>query len=234
MLLELLGLDAFYGGSHVLQGIELRVRSGQGVSLLGRNGAGKSTLLKSVMGAGPRVEASMSFDGQPLSGLPVHRRARMGISLVPEDRRLFPQLTVAENIRLARHATSETRKPLAIADLVRRFPMLDGLMVRRGYQLSGGQQQMVAVARGLISRPRLLLLDEPAEGLAPLIVRQLAKDLAAAQAAEGFALLLTEQNVDFARTCSSYVYVMDVGRIVFHGDWQAFDATPHAARSLAV
>ncbi len=234
MLLEVQGLDAFYGESHILHGINLSIASGQGVALLGRNGAGKSALLKSLMGADTRTQGRILLDGQDLAGVPMYRRARRGISLVPEERRIFGGLTVARNIELGRHAAPGGHAMLSLTDLVTRFPMLGGLLQRHGFQLSGGQQQIVAVARGLVCRPRLLLLDEPAEGLAPLIVANLARDIAAAQMSEQFALLLAEQNIDFARACCSHVYVIESGRIVFDGDWAAFDAKPEARSALSI
>lgn len=223
-MLEISGLDAFYGQSHILHGIDLSVAAGRGIALIGRNGAGKSTLLKSIMAAGPTVRGRICLDGIDIRSLPTHHRARLGLSLVPEDRRIFPHLTVAENLVLAGHAARAGTTPLPVAELVRLLPHLAPLIERKGYQLSGGQQQMVAVGRGLMPRPRLLMLDEPAEGLAPVIVEQLAIEIARVRAAEGLSLLLAEQNVDFARECTDYVFLLDVGQIVFHGDWTMFDA----------
>jgi branched-chain amino acid transport system ATP-binding protein len=187
-VLELRGVNAWYGESHVLHDIGLKVEDGQRVAILGRNGAGKSTLLKSIMNGEPRVEGDVEWSGKVLGKLPSFRRARMGMALVPEDRRIFT-------------------------------PLGD----RLGGQLSGGQQQMLAVARAIAARPRLLLLDEPAEGLAPVIVEQLARDVKAVCEADNVALLLSEQNVWFAKQCTDYVYVIGTGHIVFAGDWKEFD-----------
>lgn len=234
-LLGIDNLDAFYGDSHVLFGVGLQVLAGQGVALLGRNGVGKSTLLKSVMDAGPRAQGRIEFDGRPLAGLSTEKRARLGLMLVPEDRRIFPHLTVAQNLELAAHATPRGATPLSVAEICERFPMLKTLTERQGYQLSGGQQQVLAVARGIVPRPRLLLLDEPAEGLAPLIVQELAEEVRRIRQREGAALLLAEQNVAFARHCTDYVYLLDTGRVVFSGTWEAFDAQPELkTRYLAV
>lgn len=234
-MLEVTDLDAFYGESHVLHGVSLAVAAGEGVALLGRNGAGKSTLLKAIMDAGPRADGAIVFDGTPLAGVPAHARARMGLTLVPEDRRIFPHTSVAENLRLARHATRAGAQPMPVEDVVTLMPMLGQLLDRKGYQLSGGQQQMVAVGRGLVPRPRLLMLDEPAEGLAPVIVEELAGEIRKIREREGQALLLTEQNVAFARAVTDRLYVMESGRIVFSGDWAAFDAAPEVQdRHLAL
>jgi branched-chain amino acid transport system ATP-binding protein len=234
MLLELTNLDAFYGDSHILHGVSLTVREGEGLALLGRNGAGKTTLLKSIMAAGPRVAGGIAFDGKALGGMPTHRRARAGISLVPEDRRLFPHLSVEANLVLAQQATRPGETPLQPAEVARLFPMLADLMARRGHALSGGQQQMVAVARGLVPKPRLMLLDEPAEGLAPVIVDQLSDEIAASRAAQSYALILTEQNISFARACTDRVAVLDTGRLVFAGTWDTFDASDAAKNHLAL
>ena len=234
-LLSVAGLDAYYGDSHVLFDVGLEVRQGQGVALLGRNGVGKSTLLKSLLDAGPRATGRIDFCGRPLAGLPTEKRARLGLMLVPEDRRIFPHLSVAQNLELAGHAAARGTAPLSVAEICERFPMIAPLTERQGYQLSGGQQQLVAVARGIVPRPKLLLLDEPAEGLAPLIVQELAEEVRRIRAREGAALLLAEQNVSFARHCTDYVYLLDTGRVVFAGTWSEFDAQPELkTRYLAV
>jgi branched-chain amino acid transport system ATP-binding protein len=217
------GLDAYYGDSHILQGISLSIGPGDRVSVIGRNGAGKSTLFKSIMNAGPRVTGRVQWEGRDLKQTAAFRRARMGLALVPEDRRIFTHLSVVENLLIAGQAgASDTCA--APDELIASFPMLDSLRTRRGNQLSGGQQQMLAVARGFVSRPQLLLLDEPTEGLAPVIVQQMAQALIATCQANSTALLLSEQNLRFARRCTDYVYVLDSGRVVFDGTWAAFDA----------
>ena len=225
-LLELDRLDAWYGDSHILQDIALRVAEGEGVALLGRNGAGKSTLLKAIMDAGPRAEGRIRFAGSDLGGMACHMRARLGLCLVPEDRRIFTHTTVAGNLMLARYGTPSGQTPLSVDEVVALLPMLSTLLDRKGYQLSGGQQQMLAVGRGLVPRPRLLMLDEPAEGLAPVIVEELAREIGRIRATRGQALIITEQNVAFARACTDRVYLMESGRIVYSGDWDDFDAHP--------
>lgn len=223
-LLEIRACDAFYEDSHVLHGVSMQIAMGGGVALLGRNGAGKSTLLKSILGAGPIVRGDILLNGHPLTATPAHMRAAMGLSLVPEDRRIFPHITVRENLLMAQRAARAGVAPMSAQDAVEMFPMLDGLLDRMGYQLSGGQQQILAVARGLVPRPLLLLLDEPTEGLAPIIVQDMARQMAKIRASGGGSLLLAEQNVSFARLCTEWVFVIDTGRIVFEGSWAQFDA----------
>ena len=232
-MLAVTELHAFYGDSQILHGIELLVPERGRVALLGRNGAGKSTLLKSIMNAGPRVQGGIVFDGADLGGLASFRRARRGLCLVPEDRRIFTHMTVLENIGFAMRAASvRDGTPEAV---LARFPILAALGGRLGGQLSGGQQQMLALARAVAARPRLLLLDEPTEGLAPVIVEQMAADVLALASEGGPALLICEQNLWFARRCTEHVYIIDSGAIVFSGDWASFDRNAETAhRYLAV
>jgi len=226
-LLELKRLDAYYGDSHILQGIQLKLPPQGRVAVLGRNGAGKSTLLKSIMNAGPRVTGDVTFGDTPLGKLAPYTRARMGLALVPEDRRIYAHLSVVENLKLAEQALPEGRAALEVEQLLRHFPMLQPLRARFGNQLSGGQQQMLAVARGLAAHPKLLLLDEPTEGLAPVIVEQLAHSVRDICKQYGIGLLLCEQNLWFARQCTDYLYIIDTGRIAFEGDWPSLDRNPH-------
>lgn len=233
-MLELDGVRARYGDSLILEAISLRVDAGQGVALLGRNGAGKTTLLKSIVGGGPRVNGSLRFLGHDLGAMPTHLRARAGLSLVPEDRRIFAHLSVEENLLLARRAAGEAGC-LELGEVYALFPALADLRTRMGNQLSGGQQQILAVARGLLPKPRCMLLDEPTEGVAPILVQQMAEQVNNARRRQGAALLLTEQNLWFSRQCTEFVYVIDTGRIVFEGSWEEFDRRPEVAdRYLAV
>ncbi len=225
-MLEIDRMDAWYGDSHILQHISLRMQEGQRVALLGRNGAGKSTLLKSVMNAGPRVTGAVRFDGRPLERLAAHKRARLGLTLVPEDRRIFTHLSTLENIEFGSLGCARRMDRAQAEALLARFPMLVPLRDRPGGQMSGGQQQMLAVARGIAASPRLMLLDEPTEGLAPVIVEQMADDINRTCADTGMGLLLSEQHVWFARQCTERVYVLSTGRIVFEGSWAEFDADP--------
>lgn len=224
-MLEIDNLHAYYGDSHVLHGVSLRSRPG-GIALLGRNGAGKTTLLKSIMGAGPRTSGVIRFGEQDIGNLPVHRRVQLGLTLVPEDRRIFPHMTLAGNLSIVRDVAPCPERAHDVAWAYRAFPMLEPLKDRLGNQLSGGQQQLLAVARALIGRPHFMLLDEPTEGLAPVIVEELAQRVSTVVQEEGAGLLLAEQNIWFARQCASHVYLIDAGAIVFEGDWREFDEQP--------
>jgi branched-chain amino acid transport system ATP-binding protein len=234
-MLEVRNLDARYGDSQALFGLHLKVPRGAGVALLGRNGAGKSTLLKAVLDAGPACTGEILLEGRALAGLPTEARARLGLTLVPEDRRIFTNLTVRQNLELAHHALAAGRRPISVDEMGRLFPVLPDLLDRLGYQLSGGQQQLVAVARGLMASPTLLLLDEPAEGLAPKLAMDLAHEVRRAREQLGLTVLLAEQNIAYARACTEYVYLLDSGSLVFQGDWSEFDAHPELkTRYLAV
>jgi branched-chain amino acid transport system ATP-binding protein len=234
-MLELAAIDAFYGQAHILHAISLSLAEGERVAVIGRNGAGKSTLLKSIMNAGPTVRSEVRLEGKALGSASASERVRLGMSLVPEDRRIFTHITVAENIRLAQHGTERREGLPPIEEIVAKFPMLKDLLGRMGGQLSGGQQQVLAVARSIAARPRLMLLDEPTEGLAPVIVEDLAAKITEACDAYGIGLLLAEQNLWFARECTSRVVLLDSGSVVFSGDWPAFDAASHLVeRYLAV
>lgn len=223
-MLEVRDLDAFYDDSQVLHRISVSVQAGQRVAILGRNGAGKSTFLKSIMNAGPTAQGSIRFEGRPLERLPTFRRARLGLCLVPEDRRIFAHLTTLENIEFGCYGATGRADRQAADKLLQSIPMLIPLRDRPGGQMSGGQQQMLALVRGLAARPKMMLLDEPTEGLAPVIVEQMAKDVVASCSANKTALLLCEQNIWFARACTDRVYVFGTGRVVFEGTWPEFDA----------
>lgn len=234
-MLEIHTLDAYYDDSHILHSISFGVPARARVAVVGRNGAGKSTLLKSLLAAGPRVDGRIVWEGQDLGGVSTFRRARLGLSLVPEDRRIFPHLSVLENVRIAGEASKKRLTTAEAESILSKIEMLSPLRNRLGSQLSGGQQQMLAVARGLAARPRLLLLDEPTEGLAPIIVQELARTVLDACMANEMGLLLCEQNLWFARQCTDTVHVIDSGKLVFSGDWAAFDAAGDVkTRYLAV
>lgn len=234
-MLEVRQLHARYGDSQALFGIDIDVPAQGGVALLGRNGAGKSTLMKSLLDAGPQTTGDIRLDGQSLAGLTTEARARLGLALVPEDRRIFTTLTVRQNLELAWHAVGKGRPTMSVEHVCALFPMLKDLLDRLGYQLSGGQQQLVAVARGLMASPALLLLDEPAEGLAPKVAQDLAREVRVAREKLGLTVLVAEQSIAYARLCTEYVYLLDSGTLVFQGDWRAFDAQPELkTRYLAV
>lgn len=224
MVLKVDRLDAYYGDSQILHHVALEVADGERVAVVGRNGAGKSTLFKSIMNAGPRVSGSVNWNGADLGSMPSYQRVRRGLALVPEDRRIFGHVTVLENIAMSRYGTRNEKEALDPEAVIRRFPMLVPIKDRLGSQLSGGQQQMVAVARAIAARPKLMMLDEPTEGLAPVIIEQLARDVLAVCAENAAGLLLSEQNLWFARQCTDRLYIIDTGHIVFEGDWQKLDA----------
>jgi branched-chain amino acid transport system ATP-binding protein len=221
-LLEVTGLNSHYGDSHILFDVSLRVEANEVVALLGRNGAGKSTTLKSVMGVVTPRSGTVRLDGAQLAGRKSHAIAQAGMQLVHEERRIFGSLNVEENLILA-GLTAASKWPLArIYDL---FPRLRERRTSRGTNLSGGEQQMLAIARALIRSPKVLLLDEPFEGLAPIIVRDL---LAVCRrlAVEGQTIVLVEQNVAAALSIASRAYVLNNGHIVFDGGAQELRGTP--------
>ncbi|RYJ06175.1 MAG: ATP-binding cassette domain-containing protein, partial [Actinomycetales bacterium] len=183
-VLSATGLNAWYGAAQALFDVDLTASSGEIVGLLGRNGAGKSTTFNAIMNLQVRSSGDIALDGEPVARMGADAIARRGVAWVPEDRRIFTNLTVRENLELARFAAGD-REPVSVDDLLDSLPLLDKLIDRKGNQLSGGEQQLVAVARALVSRPRLLLLDEPTEGLAPLIVEGIAEAISRLPAAYG-------------------------------------------------
>jgi branched-chain amino acid transport system ATP-binding protein len=221
-LLEVTGLNTYYGDSHVLFDVSLRVERNEVVALLGRNGAGKSTTLKSLMGVVTPRDGSIKFDGVEIAGMKSHAIARAGMQLVHEDRRIFGSLSVEENLVLAGY-TAENRWPLErIYEL---FPRLKERRASRGTDLSGGEQQMLAIARALIRDPKIILLDEPFEGLAPIIVRDLVKacrDLADA----GQTIVVVEQNLAAALTLAHRAYIINNGHIAHEGPTIEIKARP--------
>jgi len=234
-MLDVDGINAFYGQAHILHGVSFSLDQRERIAIMGRNGAGKSTLLKSIMNAGPVVHGEIRLEGKTLGNVSASDRVRLGLSLVPEDRRIFTHITVAENIRLAQLGTERREGLPSLEEVLERFPLLKDLLGRMGGQLSGGQQQVLAVARSIAARPRLMLLDEPTEGLAPVIVEDLARKIVEACDAYGIALLLAEQNLWFARQCTSRVMLLDSGSLVFAGNWAEFDASADLVeRYLAV
>lgn len=211
-LLDLNDVAAGYEGSNILQGISLSVAEGNVVSLLGRNGAGKTTTLRTIFGLLNPTAGAIRFDGKDITTIPPHAVYDHGIGFVTEDRGIFPELTVEENLRVPNISNNERE----IVELYEFFPKLRELKSSAGKDLSGGEQQMLAIARALRSDPRLLLLDEPSEGLAPQIVEDVGQ-VVQEIAEDGTTVLLVEQNVEFALAISEYMYIMDSGQIVFEG-----------------
>ena len=226
-LLALEDLHSYYGEAHILQGVSLHVRAGKVVTLIGRNGAGKTTTLRSIMGIVPPRLGRITFAGQELRGLPIHAVARAGVAYVPEERRILPNLTVEENLRLGRLGTDGRRGEgdAAMEEVLAYFPRLRERLDQKGKGLSGGEQQMLSIARGLVARPRLMLVDEPTEGLSPLIVESLTEILRAINR-RGTAILLVEQILEVALALSHRLYVMDQGRIQFEGSADQLRADP--------
>jgi branched-chain amino acid transport system ATP-binding protein len=222
-LLEVKGLNSYYGDSHILFDLSLRVEQHEVVALLGRNGAGKSTTLKSLMGVVAPRAGSIVLDGQDVAGRPAHAIARAGMQLVPEDRRIFGSLNVEENIILA-GLTAQGRWPLErIYDM---FPRLRERRTSRGTDLSGGEQQMLAIARALVRDPKIILLDEPFEGLAPVIVRDLM--LACRKLVEaGQTIVLVEQNLAATLALANRAYIINNGHIVHEGPTAEIKADPN-------
>jgi branched-chain amino acid transport system ATP-binding protein len=216
-MLEVRNIHTYYGQSHILQGVSLRVNPGEIVLLSGRNGAGKTTTMRSILGLAPPKAGEIFFLGEKISGLSVHIISRKGISLVPEGRMIIPGLTVYENLKLA---TLRNPNKARVKDLFERvaeiFPRLRERMDQEGTSLSGGEQQMLAIARALVSDPVLMLIDEPSEGLSPLLVEKIAEVLKEIKE-RGTTILLVEQNTDMALEISNRCYLMDEGVIKFEG-----------------
>lgn len=214
-LLSVHDLHTYYGDSHILQGVTFSVPEGKVVALLGRNGAGKTTSLRSITHLTLPRRGRVIFDGQDLEGLPTYAIARAGISFVQETRAIFPSLSVEENLTIAARPVSNS-SGWTLEKIYQRFPVLQARRHTGGTQLSGGEQQMLAIARALIANPRLLLLDEPSEGLAPLVVREIYNMLLALKA-EGITMILVEQNFNLAVALADYLYVVGKGRIRWEG-----------------
>ena len=227
-LLEASGLHTYYGKSHILRGVSLRVGEGEVVTLLGRNGAGKTTTLKSLIGLLRPREGTISIFGQERVGEPPFRIAAAGVGYVPEGRRVFANLTVEENLRVP----AERPGPWTIERVYQAFPRLAQRKSNKGSQLSGGEQEMLSIARALLLNPKLLMLDEPSQGLAPLIVADVFRIIVEARK-EGVSILLVEQNVRAAVQIADRAYVLDDGKIVYEGAAKDFGADEQRVRELA-
>jgi len=222
-LLQVAALNAFYARAHILFDVSLEVGRGEVVALMGRNGAGKSTTLKAVMGLLEGTRGKVSFGGRDLNRLAPYQRARLGLGFVPEDRRIFTELSVLQNLEAGRQpprAGAPVWTAQAVFDL---FPNLGAMPERPGGRMSGGEQQMLTIARTLMGNPHLLLLDEPSEGVAPVIVEQMAAMIIRLKE-RGMSVLLCEQNTHFASLVSDRAYLLDQGRILHHGSPQQVQA----------
>ncbi len=233
--LELSHVETYYGDSHILFDLSLEVEAGEVVCLLGRNGAGKTTTVRTIIGLTPPRAGRVTLGGRDLVGLPPYRIARLGIGFVPEDRRIFPNLTVHENLEVARRTwgggSASAWTPQRVFDL---FPILAERRRQLGGTLSGGEQQMLTIARTLMGSPALLLLDEPSEGLAPLVVETLRQQLTRLKAS-GLTLVLAEQNVRFVSELGTRVYILENGMVRYRGSMVDFLADEEARQAyLAV
>jgi len=223
-VLEVEALRAGYGPAEILFGVSLKLARGEVAALMGRNGAGKSTTLKAIMGLLPPRAGQVRFAGQEIAGLPAFRIARLGLGYVPEDRRIFTDLTVAENLEVGRRA-ARGHAAWTPERLFEIFPNLAAMRGRRAAAMSGGEQQMLAIARTLMGNPDAVLLDEPSEGLAPVILELMAEAVLSMKR-EGIAVLLSEQNFDFAAAVADRAYVIERGEIRYDGSMAALEADP--------
>jgi branched-chain amino acid transport system ATP-binding protein len=226
-MLRIEGLNTHYGRSHVLQGVDLEVPVGKIGAVLGRNGVGKTTTVRSIMGLVPPTGGRIALDGKDIAGWAPHLVARAGVAYVPEGRLIFPDLSVLENIRVGERKPAKVWTVERLLDL---FPSLRERSGNRGWQLSGGEQQMLAIARALVSDPRVVLLDEPSQGLAPLVVRELA-GVIRRLCDEGVTILLIEQNMKLAEAVADQLHVMVKGRIVYQATPAVFRAEEEAIRT---
>ena len=234
-MLEVRDVHTYYGDSYVLQGVSLRVERGQVVGILGRNGMGKTTLIRSIVGFTPPRRGRILFKDHDVTGWPTNRAVALGLGLVPQGRRVFPSLTVRENLDVAtRRAGQIGGEPWTVARVMALFPSLQERAETRAGKLSGGEQQMLAIARALMTNPELLLMDEPSEGLAPLLVREVARVIEGLKAS-GLSILLVEQNLALAVRLADHVHVLSRGRVVHSGPAVALWANDEVkARHLGI
>ncbi len=221
-----------YGAAQALRGISLSSEMGKITCVLGRNGVGKSSLLRAVTGQHPLSSGTVSFNGVALNGMAPYGRAKQGIGYVPQGREIFPLLTVKENLESG-YAPLKRAERFIPDDIFSLFPVLQSMLGRRGGDLSGGQQQQLAIGRALVTRPKILVLDEPTEGIQPSIIKDIGRAIKYLRDSAGMAILLVEQYLDFCRELADQVYIMDRGEIVHEGPAETLD-TPEARRHLTV
>jgi urea transport system ATP-binding protein len=220
-LLQVKDVNQYYGGSHILRNVNLQAELGQVTVVLGRNGVGKTTLLKSLMGLVPIKSGAIELDGVSIAKATPYERARLGVGFVPQGREIFGRLTVQENLLMGL-ATKKGGTPIP-AELFELFPVLKQMLGRRGGDLSGGQQQQLAIGRALVMRPRLLLLDEPTEGIQPSIIKDIGRAIAYLRQTGEMAIVLVEQYFDFAKELADKIFIMDRGEVVLSGDSTALN-----------
>lgn len=213
-MLQVESVTAGYGAGPVLTDLDFEVRAGQRVAVLGRNGVGKTTLLRAIMGEIRAKKGRVHYDGKDITGVPPHRRARQGIAYVPQGRDIFPGLSVLDNLRVAAYGTRRSRGQSRLDEVLDEFPILREKAKLPGAGLSGGQQQILALGRALMTEPKLLLLDEPSEGIQPSIVDQIGEHVRRVNRERGITVVLVEQNLEFATHVAEHAYLMDKGRIV--------------------
>jgi urea transport system ATP-binding protein len=214
--LEVSRLDLHYGAAQALRGVSLSVMPGTIACVLGRNGTGKSSLLRAIMGIEAKTAGTIALDGRPIDALATHARVKSGLGYVPQGREIFPLLTVEENLRTGLSALPRAERHIP-QDVVRMFPVLKTMLARRGGDLSGGQQQQLAIARALVTQPKLLVLDEPTEGIQPSIIKDIGSTIRYLRDKLGMAILLVEQYLDFCRELADRIYIMDRGEVVHDG-----------------
>lgn len=225
-------INLHYGAAQALRGISINAEMGKITCVLGRNGVGKSSLLRAVTGQHPLSGGTISFDGEALNGLAPYQRAKKGVGYVPQGREIFPLLTVQENL-MSGYAPLPRKDRSIPDDIFSLFPVLQTMLSRRGGDLSGGQQQQLAIGRALVTRPKILVLDEPTEGIQPSIIKDIGRAIKYLRDSTGMAILLVEQYLDFCRELADHVYIMDRGEIVHEGAAETLD-TPEARRHLTV
>ncbi len=233
MALEALDVTAGYGSITVLRGVSLRVDDGEILGVLGRNGMGKSTLIRCISGLIPASSGALRLDGRDITGLPPHRRARLGITTVVQGRGIFPRMTVRENLEMGRIA-SGTAKRSRLEEVLGYFPRLRERLGQLAGTMSGGEQQMLAIGRGLMTDPRLMLLDEPSDGIMPVLVAQIAETLVAINRAEGMTVVIVEQNVPMVFRMTRRCVILEKGKVVAEGSREALEASEAMHEYLAV
>jgi urea transport system ATP-binding protein len=231
-MLTVENVNLHYGAAQALRGVSINAEMGKITCVLGRNGVGKSSLLRAITGQHAVSAGTITFNGTKLNGMAPFNRARTGVGYVPQGREIFPLLTVKENLETG-YAPLERKDRYIPDDIFSLFPVLDSMLSRRGGDLSGGQQQQLAIGRAMVTRPKILVLDEPTEGIQPSIIKDIGRAIRYLRDTTGMAILLVEQYLDFCRELADYVYIMDRGEIVHQGAAETLD-TPEARRHLTV